>query len=791
MSEMMDAAQAYAALGWRVLPVYSIVRGRCMCGKTSCSAPGKHPRINKWQERATTDPAQIEAWWKTMGLSNVGVATGAKSGIVVVDVDPRHGGEASLVRLNLPETYAVQTGGGGRHLYYQHPGGEIPNSAGRIGLGIDIRGDGGFVVAPPSNHASGNAYEVLLDLPLAPFPADLLTPAVLSSASTRAAARAEGGRDEAEGDAEGSVIVQQGARNDFLASQAGKLRHLGLQGDELVERLLEINAAQCDPPLGDDEVHGIAASIGRYARSHPLTDLGNSERFADEHGDLVRYCDQQKSWYVWDGKRWRRDVVQKVKRLATRTVRGIYAEAAGASSKEARESIADHAKASESSGRISAMVRLAQVLPDVAIRADVLDTDPWLLNVLDGTLELRTGTLGPHDPRHLITKLAPVGFDPHASSELWDGFVRDVTGGDVELACYLQRAAGYSLTGKPTEHAVFFLHGPPATGKSKFTGALKDVLGDYAVQTAFETFLAKRFGGGASNDIADLAGARLVLATEADRGRRFAEATLKQLTGGDTVRARQLYQSNFEFKPQFTLWLAANDAPQVNNEDDAIFRRMNIIPFTQVVPVEKQDKDLGDKLAAPTVRAAILAWAVEGCLAWQDGGLRVPKIVVDATAQYREEQDPLEFFLDECCVVELDCVVLKAKLQQVYVVWAKASGVRSGLSPREFSRRIARLPGVVSGRASGRRTDLEGDHRARGLAEGDPAVKDAAAASDTSDGKWLGRWNFFDIGSTWGKFVQVPSLPSLPSLGFQSARGKAASPARQRVEDRDEGEVTS
>lgn len=175
MSEIMDAALAYAARGWRVFPIYRITQGACSCGKPTCSSPGKHPRIRSWQTKATTDRAQILGWWRRWSQSNIGVATGAESGIVVVDVDPRHGGNASLAKLNLPDTYAVSTGGGGRHLYFKHPGLEVANSAGTIALGIDIRGDGGYVVAAPSNHASGERYAVLADVPLVALPSQLLS----------------------------------------------------------------------------------------------------------------------------------------------------------------------------------------------------------------------------------------------------------------------------------------------------------------------------------------------------------------------------------------------------------------------------------------------------------------------------------------------------------------------------------------------------------------------------------------------------------------------------------------
>lgn len=679
----LDWALAYAARGWRVLPLRSIKQdGRCSCLK-ACRTPGKHPLIDKWQKRATTDPKQIQEWWTKWPAAGIGIATGG--GLFVVDVDPRNGGSASLAGLDAPETYTVRTGSGGLHLYYQAAG-KIRNSAGTIAKGIDLRGDGGFVVAPPTVHASGNQYEVVKDVELAPLPSWALNG---KSNTSRKKAIQE-------------LPVREGKRNNYyLASQAGRLRHLGMDEKALAEKLREINSTDCEPPVEANEVDAIAASYANYPLRRPLTDLGNAERLVDRHGRTIRYCSQQRSWYVWDARRWRHDVTQEVARLAIETVRSIYEEAAGETDSEQRKAISDHARASESSASVANMQRLAQPREQIAIRADVLDTDPWLLTVLNGTIDLRTGELQPHDPKNLITKLAPVAYEPHATSELWDNFLRDVTGGDKELWLYLQTAVGYSLTGRTTEHAVFFIYGPPATGKSRFTSAIKDMLGDYAIQTAFETFLSKRYGGGGSNDIADLAGARLVLATEADRGRKFAEATLKQLTGGDTVRARQLYEKNFEFRPQFKLWLAANDAPRVNNDDDAIFRRMNVVPFTHVIPLENRDKNLGDKLATPEARSAILAWAMKGCLAWQRSGLQAPKLVSEATSQYREEQDPLQFFLDEWCIFSTDRVVAKAKLWQAYLQWAKTDSLRFPLTRREFTTRIAKLLGVKEARGSG------------------------------------------------------------------------------------------
>jgi putative DNA primase/helicase len=231
-------------------------------------------------------------------------------------------------------------------------------------------------------------------------------------------------------------------------------------------------------------------------RYFPLTDLGNAERLVQRHGSKLRYCTPLHAWFIWDGVRWKRDDVQRIMGFAGSTARAIHLEAADADDKDQAKAISDHAIRSESASRLWAMVRLCEAQSRVAIRPDELDTDPWLLTVLNGTIDLRRAELMPHDPRHLITKLAPVSYLTDARSDLWDSFLRDVTGDDKELMEYLQRAVGYSLTGRTTEHAVFFVYGPPATGKSRFTTAIKDMLGDYAIQTAFETFLAKRWAAG-------------------------------------------------------------------------------------------------------------------------------------------------------------------------------------------------------------------------------------------------------------------------------------------------------
>ena len=271
-------------------------------------------------------------------------------------------------------------------------------------------------------------------------------------------------------------------------------------------------------------------------------------------------------------------------RLAKDTVTSIYSEAAEAPDEKTRTELATWALRSEAVERIKAMLSLAESEPDIPVEPKCLDADPMLLNCDNGTVDLHTGKLREHRRQDLITKLALVIYDLDARSDLWDEFLSEATGGDDALVIFLQRAAGYSLTGDTSEEVLFFIHGPQAAGKSTFVEAIKTVLGGYATTADFEAFLSRREVGGPRNDIARLAGSRFVASIEVDEGKKLAEGLVKMLTGGDTVTARKLYQEAFEFRPTFKLWLAANHTPRVREDDEAMWRRILTVPFIHTVP---------------------------------------------------------------------------------------------------------------------------------------------------------------------------------------------------------------
>jgi len=402
------------------------------------------------------------------------------------------------------------------------------------------------------------------------------------------------------------------------------------------------------------------------------TDLQNARRLIARHGKNIRYVHVWGKWLVWDGKRWKLDTTGELMRLAMDTVTGIYLEASKESDSEKRTTLGKWATRSESRSRLEAMAKLAEDL--TPITPDELDTKQWLLACENGTLDLQTGKLRPHKRRDYITKLIPVAHDTAAKAPRWLAFLDRIMGGNQDLIEFLRRAVGYSLTGDTSEQVLFLLYGTGANGKSTFLEVMQALLADYARQSDFTTFLAKERNG-PSNDIARLKGARFVSAVEAESGRRFSEVMVKQLTGGDKISARFLHQEFFEFTPEFKLWLAANHKPVIRGTDNAIWRRIRLIPFTVTIPEPERDKHLVAKLKAEM--PGILAWAVRGCLKWQDRDLQMPEEIRNAIEAYREEMDIFAGFFGECCTIHRNAKVSSGNMYQAYTKWCDENGERA------------------------------------------------------------------------------------------------------------------
>lgn len=423
-----------------------------------------------------------------------------------------------------------------------------------------------------------------------------------------------------------------------------------------------------------------AAPAELALRGRALTDMGNGERLAAEHGADLRYCFPWQRWIVWDGRRWASDDTGEAERRAKTSVLALLAEAAATDDDRERKRLVQHVARSESATARRALLDSARSEPGIPVLPDALDRDPFLLNVGNGTIELRSGDLRPHNRGDLLTKLADVAYDPAATCPRWDAFLDRVTDGRADLGAFLQRAIGYALTGSTGEQVLFLLHGTGANGKTVFVETSRAMLGDYGLSTPAETLLERR--DTIPNDIARLRGARFVAAVETGDGHRLAEGRIKQLTGGDMIAARFMRAEWFEFQPTHKLFLATNHKPSIRGTDEAIWRRIRLIPFDVTIPEGERDPELTERLRAEL--PGILAWAVRGCLAWQAEGLGAPEAVTAATSAYRATMDVLGDWIADRCVV-LDSIRAKAgDLYVSYREWCEQNGER-GLSQRAFA----------------------------------------------------------------------------------------------------------
>ncbi len=417
----------------------------------------------------------------------------------------------------------------------------------------------------------------------------------------------------------------------------------------------------------------------------PLTELGNAERLVAARGQMFRHCAPRGVFLIHNGQRWIDDQVGQMERWAKTTVRAIYREAAGQEDATLRGATAEWAKRSEKAAQIAAMLRLAASEPGVPVLPSQLDTDPWLLNVANGTIDLRTGTLRPHRREDLITRIAPVAYRPAAKCPRWMKFLSEVFGPHPDIIPFIQLAAGYSLTGDTREECLLLLHGGGRNGKGTLLKTLATLMGDYGGTTDFSTFIARRDDRGPRDDIANMKGQRFVTSQEAREGAPLAESVVKWLTGGDRVRARKLHENSYEFDPTWKIWLATNYKPTIKGQDPAIWSRIRLVPF-DVSFEGREDRTL--KAALIDELPGVLAWAVEGCLRWQTEGLRLPDSVLKATGEYRSESDQVGRFFEDCCVLGEHVSAQACSLYGAYKQWAEKGGEPEFLSETAFGRRL-------------------------------------------------------------------------------------------------------
>jgi putative DNA primase/helicase len=436
-------------------------------------------------------------------------------------------------------------------------------------------------------------------------------------------------------------------------------------------------------PAERDHDPELAKACARFL----MNDIGNAERLVRRFSRELLYV-VGNGWFAWDGRRWKRDDEGQIARsLSKRTARAIFHEAPLISDLDHQKERAKWAVKSGNAARVAAMLSMAE--PDLIVTLERLDADPWLFNVLNGTIDLRTGRLRSHQKGDYITKLSPIKYEEHAECPRWDRFLEEIFTKDHGMIEFVTRTIGYSLTGLTIEQVLFILHGLGDNGKTVLLELLSALFGDYAMTTPVETLMVKDRAG-IPNDIARLRGARLVSARESEKNQRLAEAMIKQMTGGDKLTARFLNKEWFEYKPAFKLWLATNHKPKIRGSDHAIWKRIRLLPFNvrffDPPGTPTKDRSLSDALRAEL--PGILASAVCGCLNWQKDGLKPPSAVLEATEAYRQqEESTIQQFVAEKCETTGELSIKFGDLYGAYKEWAAANNEQPA-SSRMFSEHL-------------------------------------------------------------------------------------------------------
>ena len=510
----------------------------------------------------------------------------------------------------------------------------------------------------------------------------------------------------------GNFNVDDG-RNNYGFKIACQIRDNGYSQDECINAMLQhyLPAVEDVSDLLYTEGEMLASIQQAYkqeARKHwtrregktyPLTDAGNAERLVDEFGGKFCYV-KGLGWLVYDSKRWVQDD-SAVMRYALQTIRGLHRGAAAIHEKLSADNneretllkqidaLRKHVKTCESESRLKSMVSLARHVEGVTVDLDMFDRQDDLLNVANGTIDLKTGVLREHRAEDFITQMTDVFYDPAATCQKWEEFQQQIStvngAPDPEMVAYKKKLWGYTLTGDTSEQKMMVAYGNGSNGKSTELEVIRHILGDYAKTTAFTTFLERR-DGTATNDIAALRGARFVYASEGDVGAKLSESLVKTITGDGTISARHLYQEYFTFRPHCKIWLATNHLPTITGQNNGIWRRLLPLDYAAVFSGAAKTKNMDAVLKAEAV--GVLAWMVRGAVAWYRQGLEpLPKRVERNHGEYKSSMDVLGEFIEDCFELEDDTTLDKKDFQEAFNEWGKIYNYR--LSPKALTQVMA------------------------------------------------------------------------------------------------------
>lgn len=430
-----------------------------------------------------------------------------------------------------------------------------------------------------------------------------------------------------------------------------------------------------------------------------LSDMGNAQHFVNMFSGHIRYCADQDQWYIYNGKRWEADsklgILEKAKSVPNRIAMCLTS-----TSGEGKKTWGSHVNSSRSESRIRALINLAKSDPNIVINSSDLDSAPNLLNVRNGIIDLKRGALMPHRPEYFITKYIDIDYNPEAHFDSWDSFIKYATKGDEEYIGYIQRAIGYSVTGETNEQAMFFLYGDTSTGKSTFIRAIKSVLADYT-KAADSSILMKKninFAGSHSDELAALEGVRLVDCEEVSDGAGFSAELIKRITGEGDISCRALYKKTSTYKPVMKFWLVGNHRPEYDALDQAVTRRLFMVPFDRRVPEEEVDRHLFSKLTTKEGKEAILAMVIKGAGEWYKSNLGKCTRSEASRTDYVDDIDWIQQFINDNIIFSADSKVSKADVYRRYTEWAESCGYKRVCASNLYDR--LRQKGLMETRKS-------------------------------------------------------------------------------------------
>lgn len=720
---MLEYALEYVRSGLPVVPLHSIREdGKCTCGNDTCSSPGKHPRTKNGLKDATTKASQVRQWWGPGQWPNASIA-GVGGDYLCLDVDAKSAGHKSLKNLvadnsPLPDTAVALTGeyNGERGMHYWFSLPEGRQIASKIGIrpGIDIRCARGYAVLPPSPHVSGVNYEWVVPFAqIQEAPAWLLdiAPEAIIGESTWEPNPYFRQAKEIRDFFEGRHEVPPGEQREYLVRAARSTLTTGKSVDEVALLLYEGvdgngGICACDQsrePWTFEEVLYIVEDVYRKPPTSAMQKDFSKEKYTwDDHGNAKRLVESYKDdhifyvsdwgkWYLWDTdeSRWVENSGSRLRQKWEGITKSLWDDAYDDPDKGWTRFINKCRSRSATDNAVVLARDKCEVSPSE------LNANPFLLNVKNGVLDLKSGELLPASPKLYLTKQVRAEYHPGKTSDLWNKVIMDLIP-DPDLRLFTQKIFGYTLTGSTEEHKFFYFHGPPGSGKTTLLEAFAYLMGNYAEACEPSTFMLSRQEGGPTEDIARLSNARMVTTHEVEEGARWAEGRIAHLTGGDKVTARFLHQNSFEFYPQFKLFFSANHKPRVTGSaQSGLWRRLIIVPVDRVIPENQRDPMLQRKLRAPDVLDSMLAWAVEGCKLWMEDYkagtlMAVPQLVKREVEDYKVESDHVLQFIQEVVTVTQDHKdrVPKPDMYALYRQWCTDNGRRQYNTANKFNREM-------------------------------------------------------------------------------------------------------